>query len=123
MVYQRHCQSCHGSDGKGTRVRQSNPEIPDFTSRTWQESRSDAQLRVSICEGKGEGMPPFTDTLGERQCQELVAFVRSFGPARARPKPEKAGDFEQKYDELQKELERLQREFRRAQETQHNSRG
>src|SRR5262245_61370692 len=52
--YRRFCARCHGNDHTGAAGR-----VPNFTSRSWQQRRSDSQLLVSILEGKGSGMPPF----------------------------------------------------------------
>src|SRR5437588_8065845 len=45
-LFQRRCSSCHAADGTGSGVRDSLPQIPDFTNSRWQERRSDAQLLV-----------------------------------------------------------------------------
>jgi mono/diheme cytochrome c family protein len=54
------------------------PRIPDFTAAAWQASRTDADLRRSILEGKGKSMPRMHDKLGSVDVGRVVAFVRGF---------------------------------------------
>ena len=88
------------------------PAIPDFTSRTWQESRTNPQLAVSILDGKGALMPPSRGRVSDEQAQGLVAYVRAFGPARAAPAEAPASDFEKRFRELEDQWEELQRQMR-----------
>jgi uncharacterized membrane protein len=78
-LYRQRCARCHGADGGGESKRKRLPEIPDFRDPEWQASRTDAQLRISILDGKRTAMPAFRDRLGEDQARELVAEVRAFG--------------------------------------------
>ena len=41
-------------------------------------SRTDDQLKQTIRNGKGSGMPPFGTTFDEAQLDSLVAQIRSF---------------------------------------------
>jgi mono/diheme cytochrome c family protein len=61
------------------------PTIPDFTDDTWQKSRSDVQLQISILEGKDQHMPSNRGQVTEAQAAELMKFVRTFGPAAPAP--------------------------------------
>jgi mono/diheme cytochrome c family protein len=80
-LYRTNCLVCHGPDGRGSVVRAAMPPIPDFTSREWQSGHESPQLSVSILEGKGALMPPWHGKLSVEQARDLVAYVRSFGPA------------------------------------------
>lgn len=80
--YGKHCKKCHGADGAGAEGKETFPEIPDFTSKGWQMERADAELEVSILEGKGKGMPPFGDKLRNEQAEILRDFVRAFAKSR-----------------------------------------
>jgi len=110
--YQRRCASCHGDDFTGGEGRALHPEIPDFTSAAWQKSRSDAQLLVSILDGKGKGMPPQHHRLNRDQARALVAYVRRAGPPRPAA-PAVLDDFERRFAELQQQLEELREQYRR----------
>jgi mono/diheme cytochrome c family protein len=107
--FQRSCAKCHGNDGRGGEMRDSLPSIPDFTSRAWHEPHSDAQLLVSVLDGKGDGMPPFRDKVSREQARNLVAFVRSFNPSPTRVQPESPDDFEARFQQLLAEFEDLRR--------------
>jgi mono/diheme cytochrome c family protein len=112
VQYRRFCARCHGADFSGRDWRDNGRRIPNFTSATWQKTRSDAQLLVSILEGKGTHMPAFSGRLRQEQARNLVRLARK---ARS-TKPTSAGanptDFATHYAELQKELEKLRKQFR-----------
>jgi mono/diheme cytochrome c family protein len=61
------------------------PNIPDFTDRAWQQSRSNVQLIISILEGKNLGggqMPANRGMVSDELARELVvSCVRKFAPA------------------------------------------
>ena len=95
--------------------------IPDFTSKTWHEERSDADMMVSIQEGKGNNMPAFPHKFSEQQLRELVAQVRAFVPQRAKPvTPAADKEFERRYRALQEELRDLRKQFRELARQQQN---
>lgn len=78
-VYGTFCFACHDTNGKGNAVmRNSMPEIPDFTTATWQKSRTDSDLSQSILQGKGKFMLPMKDKLGSVDVKQMVALVRGF---------------------------------------------
>jgi mono/diheme cytochrome c family protein len=115
-LYRRYCQGCHAADGKG--ALGSVKDLPDFTRASWQRQRTDVQLVVTILEGKGSGMPSFSERLGEAKAKALVAHLRSFAPDR--PKAPEAGslaaeaetDFGARFRQLQNELDELKRRMR-----------
>jgi hypothetical protein len=76
-LYRRHCQRCHGADGEGDREQISSDGCPDFSSRAWQEQRSDARLLASVLKGTEGGMPAFR-RLSEAQARAVVSYVRRF---------------------------------------------
>ena len=78
QVYRTACLRCHDTDGKGEIVRDVFPQVPDFTNEKWHASRSDANLKRSILEGKGKSMPCMKDKLGATDVTQIVAFVRAF---------------------------------------------
>jgi mono/diheme cytochrome c family protein len=111
-VFTMHCIKCHDRTGEGTKARDSMPEIPDFTSAAWHQKRTDAQLTVSILEGKGTRMPSFADRLTKEEARDLAAHVRSFNPMPVTPAGSQAAiDFEKRFRELEEEFERLRKQL------------
>jgi cytochrome c oxidase cbb3-type subunit 3 len=104
------CVLCHGPDGKGSRVRNTMPAIPDFTRRGWHERRADPQLVHSILNGKGTGMPAFGDKISREQVRELVAFIRWFDPSRRQAPGAAPDDFETRFRQLREEFDALSRQ-------------
>jgi mono/diheme cytochrome c family protein len=117
-VFERRCSSCHDDDGTGGALRQVLPQVPDFTSGGWQARRSDAQLVVSILEGKGTRMPAFHGRLDEDAAQDLVSLIRTFDPtydpAAARGQPLNGEEFDRRFRHLETEMEELKKQFREA---------
>jgi mono/diheme cytochrome c family protein len=111
-LYRNACVSCHGQDGRAARLRHNVPWAPDFTSAAWQRQHADAQLKVTIRDGKGTGMPSFGDRFDEAQSRALIAYLRSLAPGRdPAPGGGAENDFERRFQALQNELEVLRREF------------
>ncbi len=79
--YNMNCVACHGPDGRGSAIRIAMPVIPDFTLRDFHTSHENPQLAISILEGKGVLMPPWRGKVEPALAQDLVAFIRGFGPA------------------------------------------
>jgi hypothetical protein len=84
------------------------PPLPDFTSESWQAEHSNPQLKISILDGKGTIMPPWRRKIGPELAQNLVDYVRGFGPADLAATENNPGDFEKSFDALQEEMEALQ---------------
>jgi hypothetical protein len=103
---------CHGPDGTGSGARDNLPAIPDFTARAWHEKRSDAQLVVSILDGRGTGMPPFRDKVARERVRDLVGFIRTFGPGATQAPDSVPDDFEIRFRKLTEEFEDLSRQLR-----------
>lgn len=76
------CARCHGSDGRGG--AEAPPGVPDLTLASWQTTRTDEQLAISIRNGRG--MMPAFDSLDDQAISALVGLVRSFvGPSTRTP--------------------------------------
>jgi quinol-cytochrome oxidoreductase complex cytochrome b subunit/cytochrome c len=110
-LYRQNCLTCHGINGKGLEMKASMPPIPDFTNRAWQEGITNSQIRDSILAGKGTLMPAFGGRINEDQAQDLVAYVRAFGPARPSPIEPGASDFEKRFRELEEQWNELERQI------------
>ena len=87
--------------------------IPDFSRRDWQESRRDAQLRISILDGKGKEMPSFRGKIDRDLALALVGYVRTLGPSRAKAVTPGLESFHNELEELQNEFESLRNEARK----------
>jgi mono/diheme cytochrome c family protein len=110
-LYRQNCQRCHDQDGKGARSKAEMPEIPDFTSKPWQNQRSDVDLVVSIMEGKGSHMPAFSERFAREKLQDLIAHVRSYAPRAGRTATRLDPDFERRFRALQAEMADLRRQY------------
>jgi mono/diheme cytochrome c family protein len=116
-VFRQYCMVCHGPDGKGTQMRPVLPPIPDFTNRTWHKERSDAQLLVSILDGKGALMPANRGRITQDQAGDLVAFVRAFGPGLPTARPSAAAsesEFEKAFRQLEEQWTELDKELKKT---------
>jgi ubiquinol-cytochrome c reductase cytochrome b subunit len=111
-LYRQYCLICHGADGTGSQMKASMPTIPEFSSRSWQEGASYPQLAVSILEGKGTLMPAFRGRFRDEQAQDLVAYIRAFGPAEAQTGQPAPSEFQKRFDALQQEWETLEKQLR-----------
>jgi mono/diheme cytochrome c family protein len=113
VIFSQFCFVCHGADGTGRAVRSSMKDIPDFTNAEWQKGKKDAQLLVSILEGKGTLMPANNSRITRDQARDLVAFVRSFGPVRPVDKMTTDSDFEKAFRRLQQQYEQLEQALKK----------
>jgi uncharacterized membrane protein/cytochrome c5 len=120
-LYAKLCRRCHGPDGKGG--RKGGDDVPDFTRASWQRGRGDAQLLVSILEGKGDGMPAFDGRLNADQARGLVAHVRALSgrsptpAANSAPLAGQGEDFRQPQEQLTRPNQESQRPAGRPDET------
>jgi cytochrome c oxidase cbb3-type subunit III len=83
-TFQRLCAECHDEDGKA--LAQMMGPAADLTDPSrWKYGTSDQHVFRSIRDGAGSAMPVFGKQLSEPQMWELVHFIRSIGPASAKP--------------------------------------
>jgi len=74
------CAVCHGRDGRGgVPAMEGLPPPRNFCDSAFQASRSDADLKKVIREGKGQ-MPGFAPLFDDEQVTLLVAYLRGFDP-------------------------------------------
>jgi len=82
--YLRHCQICHGFDGRA--LENIDFEATDLTDpRRWRFGTTDGDLFRSTKFGAGLDMPPFEAELDDQQIWDLVHYLRSIGPKAFRP--------------------------------------
>lgn len=91
-LYQKHCASCHGADGKGVekmakmlkatiRDLTKLANIPDST-KTWPKI---------IADGKGK-MPAYNKKLKEAEVSSVIAYIRTLAPAAGKTQTPTAKD-------------------------------
>lgn len=73
--FNQRCIACHSQDGKPKKEG-----TPDFTSSDFQSTHTDEQIKASITNGKIPRMPPFRSLLNSGQVDQMVVFIREFGP-------------------------------------------
>jgi cytochrome c6 len=80
--WEKHCQKCHGADGKGeTRMgRQSG--VKDYTdSKVQAEMKDDKAIKIikeGLVEKGKKKMDPYGDKLTDEEIKALIAHIRSF---------------------------------------------
>ncbi|MGI9319067.1 MAG: c-type cytochrome [bacterium] len=70
-LYDQHCASCHGQDGRGS------IGIPDLTNGVWQYGGTSQQITTSILNGRSGLMPGLGIPLGNEGVDQVVTFVLS----------------------------------------------
>jgi mono/diheme cytochrome c family protein len=116
-IFMQYCIVCHGPDGTGSIMRPAMPPIPNFTNPTWQKDHSDAQLMVSILDGKGTLMPANRGRVPEEQVGDLVAYVRAFGPGFVATRgsvPASEAAFEKTFRQLEDQWNALESELQKT---------
>jgi hypothetical protein len=86
------------------------PLIPDFTTREWQTSRENPQLAISVLDGKGVLMPPWRGKVEPALAQDLVAYIRGFGPADLVVANTTTSEFGSRFRKLQQQWQDLDRQ-------------
>lgn len=69
-IYDSYCGPCHGFNGSPLL-----PHTPDFSVGERME-KSDSELLESIRAGKGKAMPAWLGILSEKECEEVLQFIR-----------------------------------------------
>lgn len=78
VVFEKHCMSCHGPDGKGSGPMgpMLTPPAADYTSES-SRAKSDAELLHTIQEGRpGTAMRSFKRWLSKQEMRDVLAYVR-----------------------------------------------
>lgn len=86
-LYATTCARCHGGDGTGGQPIFDGGSSPrNFHERAFQNERTDEQIKLTIINGKGSGMPSYGTIFDEQQLGSLVAHLRSLGAEKAQTK-------------------------------------
>lgn len=90
QVYARHCQVCHGPDGRGNGPAAPSlvPRPRDFTAGQFKykstaagQPPSDADLRRTVLEGlNASAMPYWKDLLDDAEIDAVMQYVKDFSP-------------------------------------------
>jgi len=113
VLFREYCIICHGPDGMGmAAMRPALPSLPDFTKPAFRDQHSDAQLLISILDGKGTLMPANRGRLTEAQARDMVAFVRAFAPPSSGSIALSPNEFQTQFEQLQQQWEALERDIR-----------
>jgi mono/diheme cytochrome c family protein len=75
-LYNKHCATCHGKDGRAKTLKAKFNKARDLTDAEWQAAVTDERLFNSITRGRGNKMPSFGKKLNAAQVESLVAHVR-----------------------------------------------
>ena len=79
-----HCAKCHGADGAGKTAMGKKLKLVDYTTAEGQAAFTDGHALVAIADGIVEGGKTkkngFKEKLPAAEIDELVKFVRAFGP-------------------------------------------
>lgn len=86
-IFARDCESCHGAEGKGGRVKLedgSTLKVPSF--REGHALRHRDSDFVKQIEKGGDGMPAFNDKLSQQEIEQMIRFIRQeFQPGHTPP--------------------------------------
>ena len=77
-LFEYHCATCHGADGKGTK-RGHELKAPNFADSDWQSKKKDEEILNSITNGKDK-MPRLSDKLKPEEIEALAKYVRKLAP-------------------------------------------
>lgn len=80
-LYARYCVHCHGASGAGDGLNAYNLPVnpPDFSSRKWQESRTDSAIEAFIrLGGRRSGRSALCPEWGRTLSQERVFYLRCY---------------------------------------------
>jgi mono/diheme cytochrome c family protein len=73
--FMRHCATCHGANGAGLPTPGVQTPPANLASDEFQRSRSDADIKAVLKNGKG-AMPALGRFMTEEDIDELILFIR-----------------------------------------------
>ncbi len=74
-LFQQHCSTCHGADGKG--MRQFG--APNLSDAIWLYGSDPESIRETIHGGRAGVMPAWNERLSEEEVTALAAYVHALG--------------------------------------------
>ena len=80
--WEKHCQKCHGADGKGNTKMGRQSGVKDYTDPKVQEELKDENavkvIKEGIVEKDKKKMDPYKDKLTDEEIKALMAYIRAF---------------------------------------------
>ena len=80
--WEKHCQKCHGPDGKGQTKMGRQSGVKDYTDPKVQEELKDQNavkiIKEGIVEKDKKKMDPYKDKLSDEEIKALIAYIRAF---------------------------------------------
>jgi mono/diheme cytochrome c family protein len=73
-LYEKHCQTCHGADGKSDTKAGKMMESPDLTTAEWKQGKTVADLTKSLGAKIGK-MPAFDEKLSEEERKAVAEYT------------------------------------------------
>jgi mono/diheme cytochrome c family protein len=113
VIFQQFCMVCHGEDGTGNIQRANLPPIPNFKDPAWHKTKQDAELLVSILNGKNTLMPPNVDRISRDEARDVLAYIRAFLPPR-RDITVTESDFDRAFRQLLGQWNELEKELQKT---------
>ncbi|MCS7184985.1 MAG: cytochrome c [bacterium] len=89
-LYEMHCLSCHGKEGKGDGPagKVLKPPASDFTDNVWKHGDKEEDIAKVIKNGiRNTGMAGFP-YLKDNEIKALIAYIRTFSKAQAQKQVE-----------------------------------
>lgn len=80
--WEKHCQKCHGADGKGQTTMGKKLRVLDYTDPANQKKFTDEEGFKITKEGKKQGdstlMKAYKEDLTDQEIKDLIAYIRKF---------------------------------------------
>ena len=80
--WEKHCQKCHGADGKGQTKMGRQSGAKDYTDPKVQAELKDENaikiIKEGIVEKDKKKMDPYKDKLNDAEIMALIAYIRAF---------------------------------------------
>src|SRR6266581_8424949 len=80
--WEKHCQKCHGADGKGQTKMGRQSGVKDYTDPKAQAELKDENaikiIKEGIVEKDKKKMDPYRDKLTDEEIKALIAYIRAF---------------------------------------------
>jgi len=80
--WEKHCQKCHGADGKGQTKMGRQSGVKDYTDPKVQAKLKDENaikiIKEGIVEKDKKKMDPYKDKLTDEEIKALIAYIRGF---------------------------------------------